>query len=257
MTEVLAVATLLGNLDRFGFGDARAEAPLATSDLEVPAGASFATVARASATTTARLHGDDRSALNSFLPSVFLTFPSAASFFSVVATTAAGSGESVCQPAFSIRGAMSFGANGPFAAASTSSAYSEEVFPDADLARGFPAFAARAFVGRCAFWVPLRFLVLGFAGAALLALEGAAAAGAGAGVDRGAATGWGLAICDHTESSALIAETRTALRAASSASSSSLLAPLNFGLRPRSFATVIVVTSIGASITPCTSPSRS
>jgi hypothetical protein len=56
VTEVLAVATVLGNLDRFGFGDVRAEAPLATSDLEVPAGASFSTVARASGTTAARLH---------------------------------------------------------------------------------------------------------------------------------------------------------------------------------------------------------
>jgi hypothetical protein len=56
VTEVLAVATVLGNLDRFGFDDVRAEAPLATSDLEVPAGASFATVARASGTTAARLH---------------------------------------------------------------------------------------------------------------------------------------------------------------------------------------------------------
>jgi membrane-bound lytic murein transglycosylase D len=56
VTEVLAVATVLGNLDRFGFGDVRAEASLATSDLEVPAGASFSTVARASGTTAARLH---------------------------------------------------------------------------------------------------------------------------------------------------------------------------------------------------------
>lgn len=56
VTEVLAAATVLGNPERFGFDDARPEAPLATSDLEVPAGASFATVARAAGTTAARLH---------------------------------------------------------------------------------------------------------------------------------------------------------------------------------------------------------
>ena len=53
--QVLAVATVLANLDWFGFEDARPDEPLASSDLEVPAGASFGTVARAAGTSAARL----------------------------------------------------------------------------------------------------------------------------------------------------------------------------------------------------------
>ncbi len=51
---VTAVATVVANPDRFGL-DARVDPPISTSDLEVPAGAPFALVARAAGTTAERL----------------------------------------------------------------------------------------------------------------------------------------------------------------------------------------------------------
>jgi membrane-bound lytic murein transglycosylase D len=67
--EVLAVAIVLGNLDRFGFEDARADEALATSDLEVPAGASFGIVSRAAGTSMARLHELNPEYLGESVPS--------------------------------------------------------------------------------------------------------------------------------------------------------------------------------------------
>ena len=54
--RVLAVATILANLDRLGFDGIRPDEPVATSDLEVPAGTPMGTVARAAGTSVERLH---------------------------------------------------------------------------------------------------------------------------------------------------------------------------------------------------------
>ena len=54
--RVLAVATILANLDRLGFDGIRPDEPVATSDLEIPAGTPMGTVARAAGTSVERLH---------------------------------------------------------------------------------------------------------------------------------------------------------------------------------------------------------
>jgi membrane-bound lytic murein transglycosylase D len=56
VAEVLAVATVLANPDRFGLDVVHPDEPLATSDLEVPADATFAILARAAGTPVDRLH---------------------------------------------------------------------------------------------------------------------------------------------------------------------------------------------------------
>ena len=53
--KVLAVSLILRNLEHFGLDDVRADAPLHTSDLEVPAGVNLATVARAAGTSVQSL----------------------------------------------------------------------------------------------------------------------------------------------------------------------------------------------------------
>ncbi len=53
--RVLAVATILANLDRLGFDGVRPDDPVATSDLEIPAGTPLGTVARAAGTSLQHL----------------------------------------------------------------------------------------------------------------------------------------------------------------------------------------------------------
>ncbi len=67
--EVLAVATVLGSPDAFGFDETRGDEPLSTSDLEIPAGTPFGTVARASGTTVARLRELNPEYLADYVPS--------------------------------------------------------------------------------------------------------------------------------------------------------------------------------------------
>jgi hypothetical protein len=68
VAEVLAVATLLDNRDRFGVNAVKLDDPLVTSDLEVPAGASFATVARAAGTSVETLRGLNPEYLGNTVP---------------------------------------------------------------------------------------------------------------------------------------------------------------------------------------------
>jgi peptidoglycan lytic transglycosylase D len=53
--KILAVAIVLNNLDRFGFQDTHVDAPIATANIEVPAGVDLALVARAAGTSVQRL----------------------------------------------------------------------------------------------------------------------------------------------------------------------------------------------------------
>lgn len=62
--KLLAFAVLLRNLDRFGFDSAPVDKPLFTSELEVPAGTTFALLARASATSVFHLRELNADILN-------------------------------------------------------------------------------------------------------------------------------------------------------------------------------------------------
>jgi membrane-bound lytic murein transglycosylase D len=53
--KIMAVALILNNLERFGFDDVRYDPPLATGNLEVPAGVGLTTIARAAGTSVQRL----------------------------------------------------------------------------------------------------------------------------------------------------------------------------------------------------------
>ncbi len=53
--KVLATAVILRNLDRFGFDDTRVDPPVASADLDVPAGTNLALVARAAGTNVKML----------------------------------------------------------------------------------------------------------------------------------------------------------------------------------------------------------
>jgi hypothetical protein len=66
--QVVAVSTILANLDRFAFDDARPEEPLATSDLEVPPGAPFSAGATAAGTGVQRLHDLNPEYLSEVVP---------------------------------------------------------------------------------------------------------------------------------------------------------------------------------------------
>jgi hypothetical protein len=54
--KVLAIALVLNNLERFSLDDEHVDPPLETADLEVPAGASAAIIARAAGTSVQHLH---------------------------------------------------------------------------------------------------------------------------------------------------------------------------------------------------------
>ena len=54
--KIVAVAILLNNLERFGFDDTHVDAPLSTSNLEVPPGIDLAIVARAAGTSIQNMH---------------------------------------------------------------------------------------------------------------------------------------------------------------------------------------------------------
>jgi membrane-bound lytic murein transglycosylase D len=68
VAEVLAVATMLDNRDRFGLDTVKLDDPIVTSDLEVPAGASFATVARAAGTSVETLRALNPEYLGNTVP---------------------------------------------------------------------------------------------------------------------------------------------------------------------------------------------
>jgi hypothetical protein len=69
VAQVLAVATMLGNPDRFGLDLAKPDEPQVTSDLEVPADATFSILARAAGTSVARLHELNPEYLGDAVPS--------------------------------------------------------------------------------------------------------------------------------------------------------------------------------------------
>ncbi len=54
--KIEAVAIILNNLERFGFDDTHVDAPVSSSNLEVPPGIDLATVARAAGTSIQHLH---------------------------------------------------------------------------------------------------------------------------------------------------------------------------------------------------------
>jgi hypothetical protein len=68
VAQVLAVATILDNRDRFGLDLAKPDDPVVTSDLEVPAGATFATVARAAGTSVETLRALNPEYLGNTVP---------------------------------------------------------------------------------------------------------------------------------------------------------------------------------------------
>jgi hypothetical protein len=69
VAEVICVATMLGNPDRFGLDVVKADDPIVTSDLEVPAEATFSLVARAAGTSAGRLHELNPEFLGDTVPS--------------------------------------------------------------------------------------------------------------------------------------------------------------------------------------------
>ncbi len=73
VAEVLAVATMLGNPDRFGLDVVKPDEPQVTSDLEVPADASFSILARAAGTSVDRLHELNPEYLGESVPSTGFT----------------------------------------------------------------------------------------------------------------------------------------------------------------------------------------
>jgi membrane-bound lytic murein transglycosylase D len=68
VARVLALATMLGNRDRFGLDLAKPDDPQVTSDLEVPAGASFSVVARAAGTSVEKLRALNPEYLGNVVP---------------------------------------------------------------------------------------------------------------------------------------------------------------------------------------------
>jgi membrane-bound lytic murein transglycosylase D len=72
--KVLAVAILLNNLERFGFQDTRVDPPIATANLEVPAGVDLALVARATGTSIQRLRELNPELLSDSIPDRGRTF---------------------------------------------------------------------------------------------------------------------------------------------------------------------------------------
>jgi membrane-bound lytic murein transglycosylase D len=66
--KVIAVALLLRNLDRFGFDGTQVEAPVLTSDLDVPGGTPLSLVARAAGTSVDRLRALNPELLAGFVP---------------------------------------------------------------------------------------------------------------------------------------------------------------------------------------------
>jgi hypothetical protein len=69
VADVLAVATMLGNPDRFGLDVVKPDDPQVTSDLEVPAEATFSILARAAGTSVDRLHELNPEYLGDSVPS--------------------------------------------------------------------------------------------------------------------------------------------------------------------------------------------
>jgi membrane-bound lytic murein transglycosylase D len=66
--KVIAVALLLRNLDRFGFDEVQQDAPLLSSELDVPGGTPLRLVARAAGTSVDRLHLLNPELLTGFVP---------------------------------------------------------------------------------------------------------------------------------------------------------------------------------------------
>jgi membrane-bound lytic murein transglycosylase D len=66
--KILAVALILRNLDRFGFDDAKTDAPLVMTDFEVPSRTSLATLARAAGTSVDRLRELNPELIGSVVP---------------------------------------------------------------------------------------------------------------------------------------------------------------------------------------------
>jgi membrane-bound lytic murein transglycosylase D len=66
--KVIAVALLLRNLDRFGFDEVPQDAPLLSSELDVPAGTPLRLLARAAGTSVDRLHLLNPELLTGFVP---------------------------------------------------------------------------------------------------------------------------------------------------------------------------------------------
>ena len=69
VAEILAVATMLDNPDRFGLDVVKPDEPEVTSDLEVPADATFSILARAAGTSVARLRELNPEYLSDSVPS--------------------------------------------------------------------------------------------------------------------------------------------------------------------------------------------
>ncbi|MGZ3424568.1 MAG: lytic transglycosylase domain-containing protein [Polyangiales bacterium] len=68
--KLLAFATILKNLDRFGFDDVQMDRPISTSDLSSPGGVSFGLLARAAGTSIARIRELNPELVKNFVPDI-------------------------------------------------------------------------------------------------------------------------------------------------------------------------------------------